>query len=434
MPSVPMQLTPVAGDRATIEAVGRILDGLGIGLLHLDAALRTLVWNRTFLRLFPEHAGLIHAGEPYRRNLERFYGVRLGHEELPHLADYVEAGVARHCSQTRPFRFEHRGRTLLAHSQPLPDGSRLRLWQAQDGTPAMAGSAVAGPMDLFAYMADGATLLDSQGRILAVNQEFLDLYDLFSAELAVGRTFRDIVRGAWGGDGAPARMAGVPLDDPRFAGAAYEVELPGDRWRRVIERRLPDGTACLSHADISTLKRQQRALQEAYREIERMAATDALTAIANRRHFERRLAEEVRRGARETLPVALLLIDIDHFKRVNDRFGHLQGDECLRQAAACIAGQLHRSGDLAARIGGEEFAVLLPGTDAAGAVRVAESIRAAFAADHARPFHAAGAITVSIGAACVRPDGAAGAERLLQAADQALYRAKHAGRNRVILA
>ena len=163
-----------------------------------------------------------------------------------------------------------------------------------------------------------------------------------------------------------------------------------------------------------------------------LALQDGLTGIGNRRHFDECLAAEVRRARRMRSQVALLMIDVDHFKAFNDRFGHPQGDACLRNVAGAIAALATRPGDLVARYGGEEFAVLLPDTDLAGAVALGEAIRVAVAGLHRGHCTPGNLVTISVGGAALRPgrEDDAGAA-LVQAADAALYEAKVGGRNRV---
>ena len=167
-------------------------------------------------------------------------------------------------------------------------------------------------------------------------------------------------------------------------------------------------------------------------EMEALASLDGLTGVANRRRFDTALSLEWARAERERIPLALLLIDADHFKAFNDHYGHLAGDACLRSIAAAIAGVSRRPHDLVARYGGEEFAVLLPASDTAGAEKIAEMVRLAvcnLAMPHLfkrwRPgdgFHW-----------ICRQDARqpANAEELIAAADKALYRAKDKGRNQV---
>ena len=165
---------------------------------------------------------------------------------------------------------------------------------------------------------------------------------------------------------------------------------------------------------------------------EALAQVDPLTGVGNRRAFDEVLADEWRRCAREGRPLALLVADIDHFKRYNDHYGHLTGDECLKRVARLLAGLARRGGDLVARYGGEEFVVLLPGCELAEALARAEEGRLAvegLAIEHeGSPL---GRITLSLGVAALVPTAEVAAEVLFAAADTNLYRAKSEGRNRV---
>lgn len=164
--------------------------------------------------------------------------------------------------------------------------------------------------------------------------------------------------------------------------------------------------------------------------LEELATTDALTGLKNRRKFDADIETEWRRATRQRIPVALLMIDADHFKSYNDTFGHQAGDEVLVGIAICISDAVRRAGDCVARYGGEEFAVLLPGLSAAAAVTMAETIRLKVQqwSDGATP------TTVSIGVASLIPGPAVDWPILVKAADQALYAAKAGGRNQFVLA
>lgn len=179
------------------------------------------------------------------------------------------------------------------------------------------------------------------------------------------------------------------------------------------------------------LEQRDAELAERNLRLARLATEDPLTGVANRRRFDAQLPVEVARARREQKPLALLMIDIDRFKEYNDRRGHPAGDECLIRVAQALATQLHRPSDIVARIGGEEFAVLLPNTEAGGAGEHAERIRAGVESlTLAHP--GGGVVTVSIGVAVISDlAGPQDPDELLALADRALYRAKDAGRNLV---
>ena len=180
----------------------------------------------------------------------------------------------------------------------------------------------------------------------------------------------------------------------------------------------------------SRYMQSELALRAAHDKLEKLSLTDGLTGIANRRCFDQTLQLEWQRTARNHQGLALLIIDIDFFKSLNDTFGHPYGDACLVRIAAALHSALPRASDLAARFGGEEFAAILPATDGDGALAVAHKMQEAIAA--AAIVHApsrGGLVTASIGLAL--SDAGQTPEQLLAAADQALYRAKQNGRNRV---
>ena len=160
-------------------------------------------------------------------------------------------------------------------------------------------------------------------------------------------------------------------------------------------------------------------------EVEHLATRDGLTGLANRRLFEETLEREVARSHRRRAPLALVVLDVDHFKDVNDTVGHQAGDAVLREVAQAMVGNTKAS-DLPARYGGDEFVVLLPDCTRADALRVAERLRAAVAAEVS-----AVPVTVSAGVGAM-PDNAGNGERLVAAADAALYAAKREGRDRSV--
>lgn len=176
----------------------------------------------------------------------------------------------------------------------------------------------------------------------------------------------------------------------------------------------------------------QKLLVKKSRSLRRQAFKDALTGIANRRQFDTRLLREFNRAATEGKPLALIILDVDFFKKYNDEHGHPAGDECLKTVAGCINNGRRRTQDLAARMGGEEFAILLPDTGLRGAIAVAEAVRKTVAG---RTMHHLRdnphSVTVSCGVHAVVPTMSMSPADLIDAADRALYLAKTSGRNRV---
>lgn len=207
------------------------------------------------------------------------------------------------------------------------------------------------------------------------------------------------------------------------------------RWYHYVVVKLGDGIA-VTVRDITERKETELALQEANDKLEKLVNLDGLTNIANRRHFGAYLDLEWNRHQREQDPIALIMIDIDYFKRYNDHNGHQCGDDCLIRVAQTIAQVPQRPTDLVARYGGEEFAVILSNTDSDGALRIAEKIQLAIATlaiPHEKS-EVGDRITLSIGIASIVPASTQEANVLIRHTDQALYTAKGEGRNRTIVA
>lgn len=175
------------------------------------------------------------------------------------------------------------------------------------------------------------------------------------------------------------------------------------------------------------------ALVRANEKLHQLSVIDGLTGVPNRRAFDLRMEEEWKKAIRQSSPISLIMLDVDHFKLYNDTYGHQQGDECLKLASKAAQSTLHRPGEELYRYGGEEFAALLPDTSYEEAIRAAETIRMAVQAlqiPHAAS-KANSCVTVSLGVATAVPASDSSCLTLIQAADEALYMAKQAGRNRV---
>ncbi|MBS9477604.1 diguanylate cyclase [Ancylobacter sp. VKM B-3255] len=227
-------------------------------------------------------------------------------------------------------------------------------------------------------------------------------------------------------------------DEPAVKSAAFKagandylVKLP-DRIELIARIRYHT-RAYLDHvqrdAAYAALRESQRQLMQANLELERLTRIDGLTGLGNRRYFDEYMLAEWRRALRNSTPLALLMIDVDNFKLYNDSHGHLAGDEVLRKVADAIQDGVNRSGDLAARFGGEEFVVVLLDTELSGARTVADQImRRVRAMDIPRE---GGHVTISMGVASMVPKEGVVPDDLIKAADLALFRAKSGGRDRV---
>ncbi|MEX6504099.1 diguanylate cyclase [Pseudomonas sp. 25A3E] len=202
-----------------------------------------------------------------------------------------------------------------------------------------------------------------------------------------------------------------------------------------LEQQRRDERDLAAHRDrLAELVAERTAeLRAANSRLEELSRNDPLTGLANRRHFDEVKEIEFRRALRRGQPLSMLMCDVDYFKLYNDTYGHALGDQCLQEVAATLRGVFGRAGELVARMGGEEFAVLLPGADIVQARQAAERLRQALrsrALAHAAS-QVAAHVTLSIGVAQLEPETMDRFDLLLQSADQALYRAKSLGRDRV---
>jgi diguanylate cyclase (GGDEF)-like protein len=202
---------------------------------------------------------------------------------------------------------------------------------------------------------------------------------------------------------------------------------------RLVRMRHKNNTLLLQER-LQLLEQRTQQLEQANQDLHRLSQLDSLTGVANRRRFEEALDLEWRRASRAGTPLSLIMIDTDFFKPFNDAYGHQRGDDCLTLVANTLRNTLNRPGDMVARYGGDEFMILIPGTDAEGAAEVAESMRARV--EGMEIIHKGSpddkVVTISLGVVTGYPTKGFSTGELIAAADEALYQAKDEGRNRYI--
>lgn len=217
-----------------------------------------------------------------------------------------------------------------------------------------------------------------------------------------------------------------------WTGWRYSIRLQAELAEQT---RLRTALAAANAELENKVQQRTQALEDVNRRLEILSVTDGLTHLANRRRFDAVWLTEWQRAVRQSTPLAVIMLDVDHFKAYNDHYGHQQGDECLRRVGEVLLSTVRRAGELVARYGGEEFVVVMPGTSVVGAMGMAEIIRVGIEAVGMTHAHSpvGGVVTVSLGVAVGIPSARDDRDALIQAADAALYQAKHQGRNRVVL-
>lgn len=428
-----------------------LVDALDIGLVVYDQADRLVLWNQDFARLYGPLANELQPG----RTFEELLRAALARDLVPEARGREGAWLSERLAAHR-----RASGTLL---RALPDGRWRRISERRLADGRMlsysidvteleqqrraAEQASARLQDAIDALTEGFALYDKQDRLVVFNARYREIYAASAPAIRVGASFEEILRHglAYGqypqAAGREEAWLAERLHLHRHPGPPALQELPGNRWLRIDERVTRDGGIAGVRTEVTELVRREQELQRVNAELDATNArlaeisdTDALTGIANRRHFDRRLGDEWARAQRDRQPVALLMVDVDHFKPYNDRHGHPAGDACLRRIAALLQETARRPSDCVARYGGEEFVLLLPHTDRAGAAVLAR--RCLAAVDGAALPHGASPVaqhvTLSIGVAVAEPgERACDAREMLRRADAALYLAKQAGRHRV---
>lgn len=266
-----------------LPVMSQALDGLGVGLCLFDKNDCCVHWNKSFLRLFPEHTGHVFIGEPYRENLKRFYLARLSPKELPDIEQYIEAGIQRHHQQLRPYTYMHHGQRIEVSSLPMKNGARLRVWRIKntleqtdhsieadlpDGLPPYPNEA----HSLIDQIPDGLMCCDANGLIKWVNAPFVAMYELGHQERAIGLTFEEVFSAVWADkklDAASTYATSLAelRENLRCQGLPFDLRLPGERYIRMTASTTGYQDIFYAHVNISELKRKEKLLAHTQKEL-----------------------------------------------------------------------------------------------------------------------------------------------------------------------
>ena len=288
----------------------------------------------------------------------------------------------------------------------------------------------------------GMAIYDAQDRLVVFNKAAAELYPYRAGVDLIGHSYETLVRRALAAGnifdalGREEAWLRQRMDTRGQMDGPQLCQTSDGRWMQFHEIRTPSGFLVMERNEVTSLMEKNMALAQSNEKLAHLSTTDPLTGLSNRRMFDQCLHAEWQRSARNQLSLSLLMVDIDHFKRYNDHYGHLAGDACLRQIASILFDCSQRTGEVVARYGGEEFSLLLPGTSSEEAQSIAQ--RCMDELERAQIPHAdspsASILTFSMGVATVVAEPHTDPKSLINAADIALYRAKGSGRGHFELA
>ncbi len=283
---------------------------------------------------------------------------------------------------------------------------------------------------------DGVGVFNQDDLLIFCNEPLAKDFG-FTVDEVIGKSFEEMMRLSY------LSGAGVHVENDDLEGlierakqsrlklgyTSFESDRANGDWTLVSRLRTEDGHIFLYTQDITELKKTEASLRETLNHVKNLAATDSLTGISNRRHFMESSVIEFDRSKRHGHPLTILALDIDHFKSINDTFGHQAGDEVLRSICTCCQSLL-RASDIFGRLGGEEFSILLPDTDKESASIMAQRILDNISALKVKYEEGIISFTTSIGISQLT-DECQNMEALMKNSDEALYKAKNNGRNRM---
>jgi diguanylate cyclase (GGDEF)-like protein len=413
--------------RSQMLALRAALDLIPLGIVLLDSKLNAQFINRAFRQMWVLPDQKADRNPSFKALM--FHGRDMGAYEIPtvQLEAYVTDRIQQ-VEQDQSFVQDLRraqGDVMRMQCTPLPGGGRMLSYMEVTDIVRQSDELKI-LRDALENVQDGVLLLDRDLHATFMNRKVRQFWEITEEEAAKRPSYTSLITRARRAlepnlpNKELANFATKRVAEVKRGDHVRELQTPDNRRLRAHCTNMAGGARMVTYYDVTDLIRNAEHL-------ERLATTDSLTGLFNRRHFLTALEAEWSRFQRYYRSLTVLMVDIDHFKRVNDRYGHAVGDEAIKaMAEACLQGK--RKSDIVGRVGGEEFAVLLPETSLTRARVVAERIRKAVAKQPLRAHEAQFHITASIGIAEASVS-MPGAGSLLAAADQALYQAKAQGRN-----
>lgn len=432
-----LAMAAISHERRRAERAQRTLeeaiDALPASVEIFDAEDKLVAYNKRLVEIYPHMLREFQRGASFEELVRASLAVR----GVPEAIGREEAWLAE--------RKTARGQQATPLLQRVHDEMWLRIFERRTPSGGMVGvrlevsdlvheqqrltASQAHLQALINAASNGIVTLDTAGHMLEVNPACARLFGFTAAELR-GSHLSMLVN----------QLPADPLELVRAQGGQEFGARHRDGHELAVHLAVAEVKTDTTHllvgiiTDFSERKRQELRLRQANELLARQSTTDGLTGVGNRRLFDQALQIEWQRSARAGKPLAMLLVDIDHFKQYNDHYGHVAGDDCLRRVATLLRSCVGRGGEPVCRYGGEEFAVLLVDTDLAGAQVVAQrcldSVRLAAIEHAASPVRHS--VSLSIGVAARIGDPQAPAQSLIEAADGALYQAKQGGRARLV--
>lgn len=427
---------PVQPERRSSEQMARIqllalraaLDEIEVGVVLLDGNMRSQFINRAFRRMWSLPDAVADRNPAFVALMYHGRDTNAYQTDAAKVDDYVANRVRLvRDGDAAPLDLRRsNGEIIRMQCAVLPNGGRMLSYTYVTDI-VRASDELVVLRDALDNVPEGVVLLDADLNAQYVNRRMKALWGVTDEQIATRPSYAALIANA-----PNANNRGPPPDELAgfFAGRVAAVraaestikdlKTPNGRHLRAHCTVLHNNGRMLTYCDISDIVRNSE-------QLERLATTDSMTGLYNRRHFLALGEAEWSRFQRYHRPLSLLMLDIDHFKSVNDRYGHAVGDEAIISVAkACVEGK--RESDIVGRLGGEEFAILLPETDLAQAAIVADRLCKRIAANGLMAHKVHFKVTASVGIATASVS-MSGLDVLMRAADQALYQAKAQGRN-----